>query len=65
MKNQCETCKKHFQTTLSREEEAEAVTKIIEAVRPLGISFDTAIGLMMAAQDRLKEMATFLPLGPV
>jgi hypothetical protein len=62
MKNQCESCNKHFHTTFTHEDEAAAVSKIIEAIRPLGITFDTAIGLMDATKERLQEMATFLPL---
>lgn len=65
MKNQCESCNKYFHTDLTHEDEAAAVEKIIEAVRPLGISFSTAIRLMDAAKYRLEEMATFLPLSQV
>ena len=60
----CSECNRPFYTFLSFEEEDAAITKIIDAVRPLGVTFDTAINLLKAAQVRLQSMATFLPLGP-
>lgn len=61
--NTCSVCNKKFYTMMAKEDEAVAVSKIIEAIRPLGVTFDTAISLMEASKEQLKEMATFLPLG--